>query len=363
MGFFKKVGKRLKSTAKVQALGWKDGIKAIGKDPTRLLTGIDPVSTGLWNKIKGTDDKALVNLYGSPTKDTFRHAEEKGIDTTGARDFFKIGDSIAGFMGGSAALGGLSNAWNAARAGGAAGGSGAAGGAGGAGTGTAGAGPAGGSSILNGMSNGDLLRMGTGLAGAGLDYLGNRAATRAELEASRAAIDEQRRQYDTTRSDLMPWLEDGRNALAAMNDPNAFRTSPGYDFRRREGLQGVQNSAAAAGSLYSGNALKAITEFGDNLADDEFSNWWNRLASRAGIGQTTATQLGQIGGNTSADIGSLLRDAGSSRASGIRGRYGAFGSAAGTIGGGLDNYFAGNGKINPRSIYDYSTMTGGRGYA
>ncbi len=158
----------------------------------------------------------------------------------------------------------------------------------------------------------------------------------------------------------MPWLEDSRNALAAMNDPNAFRTSPGYEFRKREGLQAVQGSAAANGSLYSGNTLKGINEFGDNLAADEYSNWWNRLASRAGIGQTTATQLGQIGGNKSQDVASLLRDVGSSRASGIR----SLGSGAGALAGAFDNYFANRGgKINPRSLVDYSTMNGGGYYA
>jgi hypothetical protein len=354
MGFFKKIRHPKKSLKKI-ANSFKGGNFL---DPVSTISGeLDPgvaLTHKLFRKATGQDldpaSKVNQNLSRALGTDGNGFLGNKPATALGA---IFTGAGFAAGAGGAGAAGG---------AGSTAGGAGTAGGTGtAAGAGTAGAGGAGG--VLGGMSYGDIARLGAGVVGPTLDYLGNRDATRAETEASRAAIDELRRQYDTTRGDLMPWLDDGRNALAEMRDPNAFRTSPGYDFRRREGLQGVQGSAAAAGGLYSGNTLKAITEFGDNLAEDEFANYWNRLASRAGIGQTTATNLGQIGSGNARDIGSLLQDVGSSRASGIRGRYGAIGSGAGAIAGGLDNYFAGTRKINPRSIYDYSTMNGGGYYA
>lgn len=226
--------------------------------------------------------------------------------------------------------------------------------------------PTAGGGVLNGLSGlSRFIGPGLGLLGSGLDYLGARDAARAEADASRMGIEELRRQFDLTREDLKPWLDDGRQALADMANPDAFRTSPGYDFRRREGMNTVQGSAAAAGGLYSGNTLKALTEYGDNLAEDEYTNWWNRLASRAGLGQTTATSLGSMGGANANSVAELLRDIGSSRASGIRGKYGAIGTGLGSVAGGLDNYFSSGPKINPRSLYDYSTVSpnGGVRYA
>ncbi len=38
----------------------------IKDDPWRLITGIDPISTGLWNKILGKDEEPLVNAMGGP---------------------------------------------------------------------------------------------------------------------------------------------------------------------------------------------------------------------------------------------------------------------------------------------------------
>lgn len=58
----------------------------------------------------------------------------------------------------------------------------------------------------------------------------------------------------------------------------------------------MQASAAARGGLNSGATLKALTEFGNNYADQQgYTPYMNKLASLAGIGQTATNQTAQAG--------------------------------------------------------------------
>lgn len=137
----------------------------------------------------------------------------------------------------------------------------------------------------------------------------DRAAT-LQYQAAAEATAEQRRQYDLARQDQMPWLESGRSALgrldrASTGDMSQFFTSPDYNFRRSEGQRDIGSSFAARGGAASGNALRALSEFNSNLASGEFGNWWNRTASQAGVGQTTASNLGSLGANAATNIGNI----------------------------------------------------------
>jgi hypothetical protein len=71
-------------------------------------------------------------------------------------------------------------------------------------------------------------------------------------------------------------------------------------------MRDIGNSFAARGGAFSGNALKALTQFNQNLAAGSFGDWWNRTANRAGIGQTTASNLGSLGLQTAGNIGNIL---------------------------------------------------------
>lgn len=167
---------------------------------------------------------------------------------------------------------------------------------------------------------GRILDYGIPIVGGLLEGQGAKDAANASAAASAAGIAENRRQYDQTRTDMLPWLEAGRNALGRLNDPNAFTASPDYQFRRDEGMRGIENSFAARGGAASGNALRALAEFNSGLAGSEYGNWWNRTASQAGLGQTTAQNLGSFGSNSSANIANLLGQQGDARASGIAGQ-------------------------------------------
>src|SRR3972149_2401609 len=88
MGFLKKL------------MGFQNSFsKNFGKDllkhPTRLLTGIDPLSTKISNTVLGRDDKPMVNMTGSPDEQYYAKAEAEGVDTGAARKFHKVADNVA----------------------------------------------------------------------------------------------------------------------------------------------------------------------------------------------------------------------------------------------------------------------------
>lgn len=176
-----------------------------------------------------------------------------------------------------------------------------------------------------GMDILDWLNLGGGILGGYLDYQAAGDAADAEAAAYQAAIDEQRRQFDLTRSDLAPYMESGVNALgrldrAATGDMSGFTLSPDYNFVRSEGTRGVGNTFAAAGGSMSGNALRALSQYNTGLASREYGNWWERNARQAGIGGAATNTAANVGQSTAGNVGNALIGAGSSRASGVLGQ-------------------------------------------
>jgi len=51
-----------------------------------------------------------------------------------------------------------------------------------------------------------------------------------------------------------------------------MKADPGYQFRFQQGQEAVENSAAARGSLLGGNTLRALNEYGQGFASNEFGN-------------------------------------------------------------------------------------------
>lgn len=143
---------------------------------------------------------------------------------------------------------------------------------------------------------------------------GNKQAN-AVKEGTRQANKVQQHMYDTSRQDLMPWMKGGERALGELNAlyglsgadlgnqaMERFETSPGYQFRLGEGVKAIDRSAAARGTLNSGATLKALNDYGQGMASQEFGTHVNRLSSLAGLGQTTAAQTGQFGQQTGASM-------------------------------------------------------------
>jgi hypothetical protein len=138
-------------------------------------------------------------------------------------------------------------------------------------------------------------------------------------------------------------------SAGSANTPNmsGFFTSPGYNFRRGEGMRGIENTFAARGGAQSGNALRALTEFNSNLASGEFGNYFNQLASIAGLGQTATGQTAAAGANYANQAGRNALYAGDARASGINGQANAWGNTLQGLAGLYGYYNAGRTNAFP----------------
>lgn len=126
-------------------------------------------------------------------------------------------------------------------------------------------------------------------------------------KGNQATIDEQRRQYDQSRQDQLPWLQAGTGALAQMQalnsgDFSSFKQSPDYQFSYDQGMQALDRSAAARGGLYAGGHSADLMKFGSGLAAQNYNTYYNRLQSLAGLGQTTGGNLQTLGQNVANNI-------------------------------------------------------------
>lgn len=142
------------------------------------------------------------------------------------------------------------------------------------------------------------------------------------------------------------------------------QNDPGYKFRMQQGVNALQNSAAARGTLLSGGTAAGINAYGQDYGSNEYSNvynrklgeyqqaynifqqnqanQYNRLASLAGVGQVTAGQLGSAGQQTANSIGNILtgtasnignqvNNAAAATASGYAGQANAWGGALNNV--------------------------------
>lgn len=143
------------------------------------------------------------------------------------------------------------------------------------------------------------------------------------------------------------------------------QNDPGYQFRLKTAMDQLTNSAAARGGLLSGGTAKAMNDYAQNSASNEYSNVYNRalgefqqryniynndqstlfnrLMALAGGGQTAAGQLNSAGSNASGNVANILlgsagqqgqdlNNAGAARASGYVGGANAASGALNNLG-------------------------------
>lgn len=135
---------------------------------------------------------------------------------------------------------------------------------------------------------------------------------------------------------------------AQQNAFASFRTDPGYQFAFDQGQKALQSSAAARGILNSGATAKALTNYGQGLADQQYGNYFARLQSLAGLGQSATGSTAQAGGQSAGQSGNALMAGGNARAS-------AYGGVAQAANQGIGNYlfanqFGGAGGYTPPGL-------------
>jgi hypothetical protein len=158
----------------------------------------------------------------------------------------------------------------------------------------------------------------------------SKSAANTQAASADRSLELQERMFNKQLELQEPFRQAGVNALNKIESGDIMGSmDPSYSFRFQEGLKALDRSAAARGGLLSGGALKAAQRYGQEFASNEFGNAYNRLASRAGFGQTASTNMGGAAGSFGANAGNLMTGAGAARASGYVGGANALSSGLG----------------------------------
>jgi hypothetical protein len=144
--------------------------------------------------------------------------------------------------------------------------------------------------------------IGSGMATQG--YFGNKSSKKAKKAAANAMdayIAEMRARTNNAIGYQKPYEEAGRSGLNMLQQLVAgnpqdvmsrLEATPGYQFRMSQGQNSIQNLLASQGGLKSGAAMKALSDYAQGTASQEFGNQVNYAQGLAGIGQNAAISMG-----------------------------------------------------------------------
>jgi hypothetical protein len=208
---------------------------------------------------------------------------------------------------------------------------------------------------------------------ARLQAAAGKAAASGQQVAGTQAADAQRAQLGSERTTAQPYLNVGgvgANALSSSLAPGGDLSSrwtstfsaptaaqaeatPGYQFQLQQGLNALQNSAAARGGLLSTGTAKNLNNYAQGVASTNYQNTYNNALQAYNTNFSTNEQSQNdlfnrlysttgLGANTAANLNSTSAGTTNALASGIMGNAQLVGNdimgvgnaqAAGTIGG------------------------------
>lgn len=134
-----------------------------------------------------------------------------------------------------------------------------------------------------------------------------KGAAQTQADAARYAADQERAMYEQSRTDLAPFRETGYTALKDIEQMKPFLTSqfgpdqfaqyldPSMAFRQRLGTQATERLANVGGGAISGNTMRALTDYGQNLASTEYGNAFNRFQTERGNIYNTLANIAGMG--------------------------------------------------------------------
>lgn len=172
------------------------------------------------------------------------------------------------------------------------------------------------------------------------------SAAQLQRQSEKEALAYQKEKDAQARKDAAPWLTAGTSAINQLSSDlqgGAYKdwtgqftaptevteqNDPGFQARLKMGSQALERSAAARGGVLSGGTSKALTNYAQDYASNEYSNVYNRAfneyatkynefqqgqanrfnryASVAGVGQQTAGNLATLGQQSSNNYGNIL---------------------------------------------------------
>lgn len=190
-------------------------------------------------------------------------------------------------------------------------------------------------------------------------------AAKSQEKAARAAAQQQQQALAAQEALIGPYVQAGKNALAEYQKMAPyqnfgmaqFQADPGYNFRMSEGIKALERSASARGLLQSGGTLKGITQYGQNLASEEYANAFGRYLTErearmnpysylTGIGQAAAAGQAANVGTTGAALADIAMQRGNIQAAGQMGAANALASGLGGLAEAGGSYFANQPYMN-----------------
>ena len=162
--------------------------------------------------------------------------------------------------------------------------------------------------------------LGSNAASDAADTNAAAASRAAQLTSDAAAksVDEIRRQYDQTRTDLSPWRTGGTNALAlltALMTPGALpagtadaylKQLPGYQFQTDQAMKAITNRQSADNQRFTGRGYKELGDYmAGSVAGPAYQNWLTGLAGLANSGENAAGRGAELGANTAGQIANI----------------------------------------------------------
>jgi hypothetical protein len=144
--------------------------------------------------------------------------------------------------------------------------------------------------------------------------------------------------------------------ISGPSSPFEEYLDPSMAFRMRLGTQATERMANVGGGAISGNTLRALTDYGQNLASTEYGNAFNRfqtergniyntLANIAGMGQSAVNTGVNAGQNFAATQTGLITGQAAANAAGTVGQANAYGGALNN----LSNYAMLNSIMKPQT--------------
>lgn len=197
---------------------------------------------------------------------------------------------------------------------------------------------------------------GAAIAGGAMASSASNKAAKTQAASADKASQIQQANFEQTRKDLMPYSDAGKTSLnqlmGQMGSNGYFNqnftgqdiySDPSYQFRLQQGQDAIQSSAAAQGGLLSGATLKALQNYGQESASQEYSNAYNRfnadqtnrynrLSNLVGIGQNAAAQVGNAGAQTAQAVANNTMAGANSIAAGQVGSANAWSNTANDLG-------------------------------
>jgi hypothetical protein len=155
------------------------------------------------------------------------------------------------------------------------------------------------------------------LGGKGAKKAAKKAAA-AQTAAANAAIGEERRQFDLTRSDFMPYLDEGKQGLGGLGDLvginggdkqgsaiEALQASPYYQSLYRNGLEANLQNASATGGIRGGNEVRSLADFGADTLNQTIQQQLSALAGWRAWAMGATNSVSNFGQNAANNIASL----------------------------------------------------------